>query len=128
LGLHVGNIFSKDDGEATIVAHIRRENSGKTVKYGRVQVPVNVAVEEPWPRVIGVEADRKIVASLAHAHDVADDGIVKVVGGISSATDHMEGVSVQVKRMLYKDDTRQESMPSEMVCEKHPQVHREHQD
>lgn len=43
------------------------------------QVPINVAVEEPHPRVIGGKAERDIVASIADAHDIADYGIDEVV-------------------------------------------------
>jgi len=62
LSRHFRNILSKDDGEASI------------------QVPVNVAVEEPWARVVGEEADGDIVASIADTDDVADYGIDEVVG------------------------------------------------
>jgi hypothetical protein len=47
--------------------------------HERAQVPVNVAVEEPGARVVSKEADGDIIASVAHAHDVADDRVIEVV-------------------------------------------------
>lgn len=42
-------------------------------------MPIDVAVEEPRARVVGEEADRDIIAHIAHAHDVADNGVIEVV-------------------------------------------------
>ena len=47
-------------------------------------------MEEPWSRVIGEETDRDIITSDANTHDVSDDWIVEVVGRVTSATDHVE--------------------------------------
>jgi hypothetical protein len=63
-------------------------------------VPINVAVEEPHPRVVGEETDRDIVASIADAHDVANYGIDEVVGRISSTTDYPKVMPVQMHRVL----------------------------
>jgi hypothetical protein len=65
-------------------------------------VPVNVAVEEPWARVVGEESYGHIVARIASAHDVADYRIDEVIGRVSGATNNGEGMSVQVNRMLQK--------------------------
>jgi len=58
---HIRDILGEDDSKAS------------------AQVPVNVAVEEPRARVVSEEPDRDIVASVADAYDVADDGVLKVV-------------------------------------------------
>jgi hypothetical protein len=59
----------------------------------QIQVPVDVTVEEPWTRVVGEEPNRyDIRMANASAHDIANDRVVKVVGRIPSATDHMERV------------------------------------
>ena len=42
-------------------------------------MPIDVAVEEPSARVVGEEADRDIITHMAHAHDVADNGVIKIV-------------------------------------------------
>ena len=42
-------------------------------------MPIDVAVEEPRARVVGEEADRDIVTNIADAHDVANNGVIKVV-------------------------------------------------
>ena len=47
--------------------------------HERAQVPVNVAVEEPRARVVREKPDRDIITCVADAHDVADDGVLKVV-------------------------------------------------
>ena len=70
--------------------------------HERAQVPVNVTVEEPRARVVREEPDRDIVASVADAYDVADNGIHKVVRRTASAADYGEGMSVKVNGMLLK--------------------------
>ena len=64
-------------------------------------MPVNVAVEEPGADIVGEEADRDIVLVHAGAHDVADYGVDEIVRVVSAATDDVEGLSVQVDRMLW---------------------------
>ena len=59
---------------------------------GRSQVPVDMAMEEPWTRVISVESDGDIVTRLSNAHDVADNRINEVVGRVPGAPDYMESV------------------------------------
>jgi len=63
-------------------------------------VPVNVAVEEPRARVVREEPDRNIIASVADAYDVADNGVHKVVRRIASTADHVERMAVNVNGML----------------------------
>ena len=58
--------------------------------------------KKPRAGVVREEADRDIVTGVADAHDFPNHGIVEVVGGIGSATEHVEGVSVKVNGMLYK--------------------------
>ncbi len=64
-------------------------------------MPVNVAVEEPGTDIVGEEADRNIVSGSAGAHNVANYGVVEVVRVVSGATDDVEGLSVQVDRVLW---------------------------
>jgi hypothetical protein len=68
-------------------------------------VPVDVAVEEPGPVVVGEEADRDIVPSITHTYDIPDNRVVEVVGCISSAADHTEGVPVQMNWVLLREAT-----------------------
>jgi hypothetical protein len=78
--LHVRDILGKDDSKAARLA--RQHNSTITYRstdHERAQVPVNVAVEEPGARVVREEPDRDIIASVADAYDVADNGVHKVV-------------------------------------------------
>jgi hypothetical protein len=67
----------------------------------RIQVPVNVTVEEPWARVVSEEPNRYDVRSAsASAHDVANDRVVKVVGRIPGATDHVERMLVRRRKHI----------------------------
>jgi hypothetical protein len=63
-------------------------------------VPINVTVEEPWARIISEESDCNVVARVPDAHDVANDGVVKVISRVASAADDVEGMPVQVHRVL----------------------------
>jgi hypothetical protein len=66
-------------------------------------VPVNVAVEEPRARVVRKESNCDIITSVADTYDVSDNGVVKVVRGVTSAADHIEVVPVQMDRVLLKE-------------------------
>jgi hypothetical protein len=68
--------------------------------YERVQVPINVTVEEPRAGVVSEEPDCHIVASVADAHDVANDRVFEIVRRITSTAHYGERVSMQVNRML----------------------------
>ena len=76
------------------------------MKYDiRIQVPVDVAVKEPWTRIVGEKPNRYVVmilkvGAIASAHDIANDGVVKVVGRISGATDHVERVLVRKRKHI----------------------------
>ena len=63
-------------------------------------MPVNVAVEEPGPVVVGKEANRNIVPGITNTHDIPDNRVVEVVRCITSAADHIKVVPVQMKRVL----------------------------
>jgi hypothetical protein len=68
-------------------------------------VPVDVAVEEPRPVVVGKEANRDLVTSFTDTHDIPDNRVVEVVGCTTGAADDMEGVPVQMNRVLLRDAT-----------------------
>jgi len=83
-------------GRENMTRHLRhflRHDNSETL----FQVPVNMAVDEPWARIVRHEPDREVIRRAgAHARNVADDGVIIVVSRGSSAADHMEVVSVQV--------------------------------
>jgi len=63
----------------------------KTIYDIRIQVPIDVTVEEPWARVVGEEPNRYDVSgTCASAHNVANDRVDKVVGRVPSAPNNME--------------------------------------
>jgi hypothetical protein len=56
------------------------EKSMKTKHDSRIQVPVDVAVEKPWARVVGKESNGyEVRFARANAHDIADDRVDEVV-------------------------------------------------
>jgi len=59
-------------------------------------------MEEPRTRVVGEEPDRDIVAHDPVAHDVADDGVYKVVRRIAGAADDVKGMSMEMNWVLSK--------------------------
>ena len=62
----------------------------------RIQVPVDVAVKEPWASIVGKESNGHDVRMASpDAHDIADDRVVEVIGFASSAPNHMEGMLVR---------------------------------
>jgi len=69
---HVRDILSKDNGEASI------------------QVPIDVAMEEPWSRVVGEETDCHFISRVANTHDISDDRVDEVVSRATSGADDME--------------------------------------
>jgi hypothetical protein len=68
-------------------------------------VPVDVAVEEPRARVVRKEPNCDHIPSVTHTYDISDNRVVKVVGGVTSAADHMEAVPVQMDRVLLREAT-----------------------
>lgn len=58
----------------------------------RSQVPVDMAMEEPWTRVVSEEPDGDVITSISYAHDVADDRINVVVGRVPGAPNYIECV------------------------------------
>ena len=70
---------------------INIRNLTKTNYDIRIQVPIDVTVEEPWARIVGEEPNRYDVRrTCASAHDIANDRVDKVVGRVPSAPDNME--------------------------------------
>jgi hypothetical protein len=65
-------------------------------------VPVDVAVEEPRAGIVGDETNRDIIPSETNTHDIPNNRVVKVVGRVTSATDYVEAVAMQMNRMLSK--------------------------
>jgi hypothetical protein len=57
-------------------------------------------MEEPRTRIVSKEPDCDVIASIADAHNIPNDGVIEVVRGVASATDHMEIVSMQMNRVL----------------------------
>ena len=101
LAVYLENILCEDNCKAAKEFALQYRNHDKGRRDdGRVQVPIDVAVEEPRTRVVGKETDGDIVARIADTHDITDYGIDEVVRRIPTAADYPEGVPVQMHRVL----------------------------
>ena len=49
------------------------------------------------------EPDRHIISQVSHAHNVTDDGVIKVVGRISRAADDLECMTIRVDTSEWLD-------------------------
>ena len=63
-------------------------------------MPINMTVHNPRAGVISAETNGNVVTSSADADDVALDRVDEVVGAAAGATDDVEGMSVQMDRVL----------------------------
>jgi hypothetical protein len=72
------------------------------VRDSLLQVPIDMAVEEPRARVVSHEPNRDVIVRGADAYDVAHDGVVIVVRRVARATDDVEDMSMHMDRVLMK--------------------------
>ena len=63
-------------------------------------MPVDVAMEEPRPRIVGEEPDCDVIPSVANTHDISNNRVDEVVGRVTSAAYHLKIVPVQMDRVL----------------------------
>ena len=106
LGTSSAIITAKPLGEHR---HINIRRRRKQDRDSLLQVPINVAMKEPWPRVISLEPDRDIIVRAANVYDVAQDWVVVVVRRVARAADDVEDMSMQVERVLIKNAAAQQS-------------------
>lgn len=66
----------------------------------RLQMPVNVAMQEPWAGVVRRESERDIVSGASNAHDIAAHRISVVVRRASRNAYDVKRVSMEMERML----------------------------
>jgi len=69
---HIRDILRKDNSKASI------------------QVPIDVAMEEPRSRIVREEPDCHFIPSVTNTHDISDHRVVEVVRRVASAPDYME--------------------------------------
>jgi len=73
-----------------------REHDGET----NIEMPIDVAVKEPWARVVGDEPEGGQVGGCwAGGYHVPNNGVDEVVRRVTSAPDDVEVVTVQVERV-----------------------------
>ena len=61
-----------------------------------------MAVQEPRTGIVSKESDRDIIARVADAHNVTDDGVIEIISRASGAADNVERVAVQINWCLSK--------------------------
>jgi hypothetical protein len=99
-GLRVGHVLCEHYSKATVRHHIRRCPGRFRVIYSRLEMEVNVAVEEPRAWAVGAEADRDVIARRASANHVALRRVGVVVRRLTGTANDVEGVAVQMDRVL----------------------------
>lgn len=67
-------------------------------------MPVNVAMKEPWARIIRLEPERHVVRVRTDIDRVSSDRINVIVRGTARDADNIECVAVQMERMLLRYD------------------------
>jgi hypothetical protein len=63
-------------------------------------MPINVAMEEPWARVISHKTNRDLIPRIAHIDYVTHYRVVPVIRTIPRTADDVERMAMKVDRML----------------------------
>jgi hypothetical protein len=71
----------------------------------RGEMPINMAMEKPRPRVISHKPNRNIISLFAHADYVTYYGVVPVVGTVPCTANDIERMAVKVDGMLTRRHT-----------------------
>ena len=66
----------------------------------RLQVPINVAMQEPRSRVVRSETERDIVTGASDAHDITANRVGVVVRRASSNAHDVKSMTMEMERML----------------------------
>jgi hypothetical protein len=71
----------------------------------RGEMPVNMAMEEPRPGVIGHKTNRDIISLIADADYVTQDRVVPVIGTVPCTANNIERMAVEMDGMLTRCHT-----------------------
>jgi hypothetical protein len=63
-------------------------------------MPINMAMEEPRPRIIGDKTNRNLISPIANADYVAQYRVVPVIGTVPGTADDVERMAMKMDRML----------------------------
>jgi hypothetical protein len=63
-------------------------------------MPVDMAVEKPWSRVISHKTDRNIISQISHADHVTQYRVVIVICAVPCTANNIESVSMKMNRVL----------------------------
>ena len=67
-----------------------RLKNARNVLDARIEMPVNVAVEEPWPGVVCHKTDCNVVSELSNAHDVPSNRVLIVIRRAPRNSHHLK--------------------------------------
>jgi hypothetical protein len=56
----------------------------------RIQVPVDVAMEDPRSSIVREEPDRHFIPSSTNSYDISNNRVIEVVRRVTSTPDYME--------------------------------------
>jgi hypothetical protein len=68
-------------------------------------MPIDMAVEKPWPRVISYETNRNFISRTAHVDYVTQYRVVIVIGAVPCTANYIESVAMKMNRMLSRHQT-----------------------
>jgi hypothetical protein len=88
--------FSKDKGQ-TAEGLISANRRLSTTAGLQLEMPVNVAVEEPWSRVIREPTDSNVITSGTQADDITTGRVVIVVVCLTGGANDIEGMSMKME-------------------------------
>ena len=64
-------------------------------------MPIDMAVKNPWSRIIGRETEGNVVRWATNAHDIPSNRVHIIVGIAARNTDDVEVMPVKMHRVLH---------------------------
>lgn len=94
-------IFSENNSEAPGEALSLLLNFSLNHWDSRIQMPVNMTMQEPRTRIVCLKSECDVVSTSANAHNVSANWIFVVVCGASRNPHNIESVSMKMEGMLW---------------------------
>lgn len=94
-------IFSENNSEPPVETLSLILNSTMSHRDLRIQMPVNMTMQEPRTRIVCLKSECDIVSTSANAHNVSANWICIVVRGTSRNPHNIESVSMKMEGMLW---------------------------
>jgi hypothetical protein len=68
-------------------------------------MPIDVAMEEPWPRVISHKTNRDFISCIAYADHITHYRVIPIIGTVPCTANDPEGMAVKMDGMLTRRHT-----------------------